>query len=401
MSTPPQPRVFGLDALRAAAILSVVLAHGGISFVLIGAIQKGAPLLAPYAGWAFLLGHGGAIGVELFFVLSGFLIGGILLRTAENIATGNGLFRFYVRRWFRTLPLFALALAGNVLFERYFHHRMLSGAEVARVGFFLGNFAHISLTFFPESWSLAVEEWFYLLFPAALAVVLRLTRTRYTTAFVSCASAFFLFSLGARCWGAVQPGATWEGSARCTVIFRFDALMTGVIAAWVALRYPNAWRRTAGRCAIAGVLVFAAAYAAFWKLHLTGPEQAPDSFFARTYRFNFISLGIALLLPFLSTWTPAREHAGHWVIRKIALWSYALYLVHWPLFQLADALRLGPWKDSAAGILIVYLGKVLVAVAAAACLYRWYERPCMRLRDRFRFRATPRPAPAAARIQLD
>jgi peptidoglycan/LPS O-acetylase OafA/YrhL len=400
MATAQESRVFGLDALRAAAILSVVLAHGGLPFVLIGAVNDVAPPAAPYTGWFFLLGHGGAIGVELFFVLSGFLIGGILLRAAESIGTRAGLLRFYVRRWFRTLPLFALALAANVIFERYFHHHVLTAGEIAGHGFFLRNFAHISLSFFPESWSLAVEEWFYLLFPAVLAVALKLSRARFARVFVVCATAFFVFSLAARTWGALQPGSTWAGNQRCTVIYRFDALMTGVVAAWLAMRFPAAWRRTAGRCAIAGVAIFGAAYAAFWIFHLKGPEAAPDSFFAKTFRFNFISLGIALWLPFLSVWTPRTEGVAHVAVRKIALWSYALYLVHWPLFQLAGAPVFEAWQKTTAGALSFYVGKTLVAIGLAALLYHVYERPCMRLRDRIRFRTAAR-SPSAVPARAD
>ncbi len=394
MSDSSERRVFGLDLLRAAAIASVVLAHAGLQGLLFDAVSRVAPPLAPYAGWATLVAHGGVVGVELFFVLSGFLIGGILLRGAEDFSEPRGLPRFYLRRWFRTLPLFWLALLGNVLFEYWFRHRTLTVGEVASHGVFLRNFAHITLTFFPESWSLAVEEWFYLLFPAVLWLGLRAKRVRYDHVFLATAAAFFVFSAGLRTWAALQPGANWVLGQRCIVIYRFDALMTGVIAAWIAHRFPATWHRRAAYCFVAGLIVTAVAYGLFFDFAKTGASVAPDSFFARTYRFDLLSLGFALLLPLASTWRPSRETIVHTVIRKIALWSYALYLVHWPLFQFFNSPRFAAWQQSWPQSAALYAVKVLLPVALSAVLFHFYEAPCTRWRDRFsgrgpRHAATP------------
>jgi peptidoglycan/LPS O-acetylase OafA/YrhL len=375
-------RIFGLDLLRAAAIGSVVLAHGGLQFVLFSVGPQLVPAVKPYAGWSTLVAHGGVIGVELFFVLSGFLIGGILLRSADDLGTGRGLLTFYVRRWFRTLPLFAVALVANVIFERVCHDRTLSGAEIAGHGLFLRNFGALRMTFFPESWSLAVEEWFYLLFPAVLWAGLRITRARFDRVFVVCAAGFLVFSATARTLNAFQADANWALAQRCIVIFRFDALMTGVIAAWLALRWPSAWRRAASGCLVVGLIAFGATYATFWTFSIGGVADAGDSFFARTFRFNLLSLSFALLLPFASTWAPRRETVAHTTARKIALWSYALYLVHWPLFQIFNGPRFEAWQRTAGRTLAIYSAKVLAAVAIAVVLHYAWEAPCLRLRER-------------------
>jgi peptidoglycan/LPS O-acetylase OafA/YrhL len=375
-------RIFGLDLLRAAAIGSVVLAHGGLQFVLFSVVPQLVPAIKPYVGWSTLVAHGGVIGVELFFVLSGFLIGGILLHSADELGTSRGLLKFYVRRWFRTLPLFAVALAANVIFERLFHDRTLTGAEITGHGLFLRNFSALRMTFFPESWSLAVEEWFYLLFPAVLWAGLRLTRARFDRVFVVCAAVFFVFSATARTLNAFQPDAAWGLAQRCIVIFRFDALMTGVIAAWLALRWPEAWRRAASVCLVAGLIGFCATYASFWTFSIGGVADAGDSFFARTFRFNLLSLSFALLLPFASVWVPRRETIAHTTARKIALWSYALYLVHWPLFQIFNGARFEAWQQTWDRTLAIYGAKVLMAVAIAVALHYAWEVPWMRLRER-------------------
>ena len=189
--------------------------------------------------WYGLIGHGGFYGVELFFVLSGFLIGRILLRSEQQLAQPVGIAVFYIRRWFRTLPLFWLFIAINVLLEFFLRNRRLTLTEILGHGFFLQNFAALKMSFFGKSWSLAVEEWFYLLFPLALWLGLKIWK-RFDTVFLLTAAAFFLFSTVARMFSAPHPNASWTDWQRMVVIYRFDALMIGVFAAWLSLRFSNA-----------------------------------------------------------------------------------------------------------------------------------------------------------------
>jgi Acyltransferase family len=101
------PRVFGLDFLRALAILFVLVAHG-------------TGLLMPFVPWWFaFFGHGGFYGVELFFVLSGFLIGTILVRSGSELGKPDHVAVFYIRRRFRTPPLFWLFLGVHTAVEQF------------------------------------------------------------------------------------------------------------------------------------------------------------------------------------------------------------------------------------------------------------------------------------------
>src|SRR5262245_39179853 len=95
-------RVFGLDVLRAAAVSMVLVAHARY-------------LVMPLLPSAACLSIFGFLGVELFFVLSGFLIGGIILRTFPEVPRLPTLGHFWIRRWFRTLPNYYLFLALNAL----------------------------------------------------------------------------------------------------------------------------------------------------------------------------------------------------------------------------------------------------------------------------------------------
>ena len=112
-------------------------------------------------------------GVELFFVLSGFLIGGIIIKEFQNnTAFGiKQIFHFWKRRWFRTLPNYYLILLLNVIIV-YFGIIKEDFLQFNwKFFFFLQNFAHHFYGFFWESWSLSIEEWFYLLFPIILMLL--------------------------------------------------------------------------------------------------------------------------------------------------------------------------------------------------------------------------------------
>ncbi|MFN2474733.1 MAG: acyltransferase family protein [Chthoniobacterales bacterium] len=366
---PPKDRVFGLDFLRAAAILSVVATH---------ALSVLFPYLVHVLG---VFGHGGFYGVELFFVLSGFLIGRILIRQGEAFGKPDRLAEFYVRRWFRTLPLFLLFLVINIWVEHHFRNHTVGVAEALSHALFLRNLTGLHISFFLESWSLAVEEWFYLLFPALLWVGLKLSK-RFDAVFITAASAFFTFSIAARMVAAVDPAAHWSDALRMVVIFRFDALMIGMFAAWLSLRFPAVWRSSRWNSMAIGVILLASMYATLWKIENGALAFGDDSYFARTLRFSLVSFGFALLLPWGSGWEMPVETWWSRAIRKVALWSYALYLAHLPMFLIVERVLSRQPTGSLSKALLIYMLDVCGAVVVSAVLYHFFEARCTRLREK-------------------
>ena len=195
-------RNFGLDAVRAFAISLVLLAHG-ISIV-------GARLdsLGIYAWW--IESPAGFYGVEIFFCLSGFLIGKALL-DLETIATehrASAIKIFLVRRWMRTLPLYYIVLAAYFLFPS------LDTAAQTRVwsyAFFVQNVITPmpAGNWFGPSWSLVIEEWSYLLFPLLAFVIFRNVRRQV----VAAACFFIVFSIVMRIV-ATDASSEWDGGIR-------------------------------------------------------------------------------------------------------------------------------------------------------------------------------------------
>lgn len=342
----------GLDLMRAAAILLVLLSHALSIFYL--------PLLRDCARWSelclrlsFFLGYAG---VELFFVLSGFLIGGILLRSLEPESVG----RFWARRWLRTLPLYYLVI---LLWSAY------TGEWHPSYFFFWQNMLPGELDFFPVSWSLCLEEWFYLLLPPALLAALFIGRERKRSLGWGLLALLIFFSLLRAVWVA-YCAPTYDWGVRKSLFLRFDVLLLGVMAAYIR-HYCFSWyRKAAGQSFWPAAVLTAVTFVCFLGQPVSGYDH---SFFMRTALFSVFGLAAVFWLVFFE-----QKKLAIWKLtRNLSLYSYSIYLFHFPVF-----LRLGDgeplfWAVSArmaAAFVIVYL--------AGSISYRYFEYPILRWRDK-------------------
>jgi peptidoglycan/LPS O-acetylase OafA/YrhL len=360
MSRQPSQRIFGLDVMRAAAVLLVVASH--------------ALLFLPKvrAGWyGKLQGIGllcGYLGVELFFVLSGFLIGGILIAGFEKDASLSGLWHFWLRRWFRTIPNYFLFLVINILLLVALGQAV---PPVWRYFVFLQNFVAPPPAFFVESWSLAVEEWFYLVLPIGLFGLVRLLRMPLRMALAFGAIFGILVVTAIRVWYVEANDPPWLLGVRVIASMRLDACMFGVVGAWVCRYYPGFWehvRRSALLLGLAcGVAVIANVF-----------DRSGGFFDMKTTGFTLTSFGALCLLPVLHRWTNANGPIAA-ATTRLSLWSYSLYLVNLPVFTLCSRF-LEPRGVQAMILVAVFF--VVVSIAISALVYRFFERPIMELRER-------------------
>ncbi|MFC5547437.1 acyltransferase family protein [Massilia aerilata] len=364
--SPASQRIDGLDTLRALAVTLVVLHH----YVLFVSFDT-------TFGW---VGEIGWVGVDLFFALSGYLIGNQIFQALRR-PEGLSLTRFYARRLLRTLPNFYVVLALYALWPAF-----RGKPPMLPLWQYLSFTQNIGLepgTAFSHAWSLCIEEQFYVLLPACALLAAALGRRG-----ASMRLAWFAVALVFGAGMAVRAGTWLEGQdARNWMHFyykhlyyaslcRFDELLAGVALALLKHAHPGLWTRLMrqGRLLLAAALL-ACALALRWFL------ADHYGFWTSVLGFPLLALGCALLI--LAALAP--DSPLHRIrvpgASRLALWSYAIYLIHKQVSILAGQ-AMGEAGYGPAHPLTI--GAALAAsVLAGWLLYRLVETPCMRLRERY------------------
>lgn len=360
---PPEPapvmsRLPGLDALRALAIVWVMLFH---SF-LVGGLGE---------DWAWLSRFGWA-GVDMFFVLSGFLIGSQLLR---QLSQGEPLAiaRFYARRAWRILPAYGAVLGAYLWFPVL---REVPGMAPAwQFASFTVNLLidYGSQPAFSHAWSLCVEEHFYLLFPW---LAWWLARRASVARVLTLAGALVLggLLLRAAVWWhdtALDPPRNWYiEDLYYPTWMRLDGLLAGVLLASCRMARPGWWQaaqRRAPACLLAGLLLSGLALWLF---------RERTSLLANTLGWPMLSAGFALLVLGAARPSAAWRWPGAGLIASM---SYSLYLSHKIAFHAVEQ-WMAPWLGTEG--LPLFGVYALATLALGAALHGLVERPFLRWRDR-------------------
>jgi peptidoglycan/LPS O-acetylase OafA/YrhL len=334
-----------LDGLRAVSIVAV---------------------LAHHSHWL----PGGYLGVDVFFALSGFLITALL--TEEFVRTGTITLRlFYARRTLRLLPallILVVVCAGSLLATVPAEYGPLVLHEAAAVLFYVANWAWVidlPLGVLSHTWSLGIEEQFYLLWPCVLLVMLRVSSPRRLFAMT-----LVLAGAGVA-WrhALVQTGARFEHLQR-GLDAHGDPLLIGCalsLGLTAGLRLPgrSTWAALAGVCGLAGLLVFSTWPDSYVHHHVSSVAavavsliiahvvSAPDSALTRL-------LAVAPLV-------------------RIGRISYGVYLWHFPVFYFFGLVTLpgtaptASWMSAAAAW--------AVSFGAAGLSYAIVERPALALKQ--------------------
>lgn len=360
----------GLDHLRALAIALVFLSH----YVLLN---------QQYPAWIKSLAQFGWSGVDLFFVLSGYLIAAQLFRqmTSEG---GISLRQFFLKRFFRILPAFwvTLVLYYNVPFLR----ERESLPPLWKFLTFTQNLG-LDLRFhrtFSHAWSLCVEEHFYLVLPLTLLLLhrLRLWRKAYWLLLTLFFLGFFARWLSHQelyLPDSDRPSAWtyWYRFVYYPTWNRLDGLLIGVSLAALQHYRPDAWARLTRRglpTLLLGLALLVGAY------FLCEQQMTLE---ATVLGFPLVSLGygglvLAALSPtcFLARWRSR-------VTTQVAILSYAVYLTHKCGIHITPKL-FGGWVSD---VHLLFLLAIGVCAAMAALLHWLVERPFLRWRDRILQRA--------------
>lgn len=359
-------RINGLDTLRACAILLVLMYHYRV-------------FVSHEPSFGFL-SEIGWIGVDLFFVLSGYLIGNQIFAGLKS-TSGFSLKTFYIRRALRTLPNFYVVLAIYFLFPIE-----AGGKAVTPLWKFLTFTQNFDLkpgSAFSHAWSLSIEEQFYVVLPLVAIA---------TIAFLRSVRAMWIVLLGAMAGAALMRYLMWQqvgedGVKYYVTIYystwcRFDELLPGVALALLKNFHPQMWARSlkhghlsmlAGAILTGGIMYLFTAY--------SYEDGQGFLWFTTTFGYSLLASGFALLT--LAALSP-NSYLYRWRIPGasiLALWSYALYLVHKPLMN-ALIRPFEAWGISVKSWIGIG-GMFVLSLLATYVLYRVVETPFMRLRDRY------------------
>lgn len=341
-----------INGLRAVAILLVVLFHTGF-------------------GWV----PGGFIGVDVFFVISGFLIAGQLLTEHER-ADGISLMSFWARRARRLLPLSSLVIVVTVVLGMAVSSplgRQQIATDATAAGLYVSNwhFARQSVAYaealvadglFTQFWSLSIEEQFYVLLPLLVfGVVLwsRKHRESFATRLFLVVFVLVALSFALSVWLTPTKGE----AAYFLTYTRLWELGVGVLLAIVLRWYPRTFPRAANGLALTGVAAIVGSAFLFnsstgypgWKALLPVAGTVLVVAFAgraKNWSGNFLSI------------TP---------LVVIGTWSYGWYLWHWPMIAMARSAGRRWFPDLDVNALVVFA--IILSLLVAAITYQFVENP--------------------------
>lgn len=342
----------GLDLVRATAILLVLLAHwsNNISFW----FGRTADVRLAFSG---------ELGVSLFFALSGFLIGQILIDAASRAPRWANLEVFLIRRWMRTLPVYFAWLVVLLLFlpppERSLEYALRYATMTQNVVTPLPPG-----WWFAVSWSLVIEEWFYIFFGAATFLAFRAIRAGW--AIWVPIGVFLVAPTAAR---FLVPGFSDPANPLILVaLLRIDAIAYGVAAAALYRQGSRAFDHPWLLGGVGAALIAALGLGGL----LNEAFQSPLA----PLHYNLVMIGCVLLLPLALKLKRAPTWLA-WPIRKVSAISYGLYVIHLTLLEhVAQPLflshRVSVW------------GAVAIAIVSPFVLawlsFRYFETPILRRR---------------------
>ncbi len=360
-------RIFGLDLVRATAIAMVVFSH--VYYL----IDSSNPLLISVSGIF------GFFGVELFFVLSGFLIGTILLKKyMSDTFSVKEIFVFLKRRWFRTLPNYYLVLILNIIIA------LLIGYSIdgwAAYFVFFQNFIDYKINFFTESWSLSVEEWTYLLIPFVFLFSWKVFKTNKKVSFIITVlvSIFFFHVLRYFVYleNTFSDMTTWNLNLKSLTIYRIDSILFGFITSWLHMFYKEILQKNKVYMFIISLHLF---LFQFVIMNVLGFDIITTPLYYKVFYFTLTSLTVFLALPFFIYWNSTIKvfEKPTQFISKI---SYSIYLLHYSIITALMKYVITNFNLQFSNSIII-VSYLFVTILTSYLLYRFFEKPIMDLRDK-------------------
>ncbi|MDN3677956.1 acyltransferase [Flavobacterium paronense] len=354
-------RFFGLDLLRVLAVSMILFSHTSWIYNSNGILGK-------------LQDISGFLGIELFIVLSGFLIGGILYK---QFLSGSYTLKeasiFVYRRLLRLLPTYYLVILINTVIFISFG---FSISGIWKYFLLLQNFASPVSSFFPESWSLPVKEIGYIFLVFLLLIFSNLfIKASKKIVFLSVTVGFmillFFLKINYDIFSTNLDLRLWSFNVRSVVIYRIDSVLIGVLFGCFYQNYKEFVLSKRTLFLSVGILLFLMLLlcVVVFKFRLTNA-----SWFWNILCLPLVSLAICMFFPFLLHLERPSEAIGN-LISFVCRISYSVYLLHYScilflLKYLIDTTNFSIWQLNL--FTILYL---LITVSSSYLLYTYFEKP--------------------------
>ena len=356
-------RIDSLDLLRGMAAFAVMVPHFFMYYL--GDAATTAEIVSVTA-------------VEVFFVLSGFVLGPQIVLCAER-RDWLTVRTFLVRRWMRTIPSYLVALlAISVIFGE------LGSGDFFRYAAYVQNLSsqYNVRDYFPVAWSLSVEEWYYVAFPPFLLLYVKLTKGTGEWFQYACATVLLITCISLLRF-VYADTADWGAQVRRVVVFRIDSIAYGFLLYLVVQRVKFEWSLRLGTLAF---LILAAATVVLIKVN--DEMLTNDAVWLRhIHPFASAAFGVSTLVFFLSLNSLFQGPGRRAVCLYLGRISYPMYLFH--LAVLYGLARVLP-QDNAAWHFLLYVATVMLVSTA---FYHGFEKPILAMRPRYPHLAATGVAP--------
>ncbi|WP_444626177.1 acyltransferase family protein [Flavobacterium columnare] len=355
-------RIYGFDIIRTIALLSVLFGHG------ISIIPAEKNTIYLYAV-EFL------DGVFVFFILSGFLIGQLLIYTIENKSISiENLISFWKKRLLRTVPAYYFVLILLIILS------LLSDFGFGNIKLLLyfifsQNIFQKHPFFFGEAWTLSIEVWFYILIPLFVFATKKLLHfsDKNTMLFVS----LFFISFGTLVrflkMYAFEPidATIIDLEFRKQVFTRIDSVTFGIIGAYIFRYYNKLWLKNNIIYLAFGILIF---------LYTKFPIFPESKFYRLVLFYPLQSISFLLVLPFFSQ---IKKGSGLFfnIITTLSYVSFSIYLINYNLVQVHFLNKIQFLNGTDYKILMLkYFLYLILSVFGGILMYKKIELPFMKMR---------------------
>jgi peptidoglycan/LPS O-acetylase OafA/YrhL len=359
-------RIYGFDMIRTLAIITVLYGHGSL-------ITRVTPNSLYAHSTEFI------DGVFVFFILSGFLIGQLLIYTLDTKpVTKKTLVDFWKKRFLRTLPAYYFTLLLLIIIS-LITIKGFGNIKTLFYFIFIQNFATYHPYFFAEAWTLTIEVWFYIFIPLTAFILKGYCNFNTKKALLYTAILYILLGLvirSIRYYSLTEiDGMVIDFAFRKQVITRIDSVTFGVLGAWIFKYYNFIWARYKNIFLFIGILMF---------LYTKFPIFDHGYYYRTVIFYSLQSLSFLLILPFFS-YIKTGSGILFKIITTLSYVSFSIYLINLNLVQLfiVNNINFGSLTGDSL-IIVKYILYLFLSIVGGIYMYKKIELPFMNMRKKIK-----------------